>query len=704
MLERIHITELTSGLMLLGSLEGFACLLQQNAEESLEAALHDLDRVMQLGQSELLIGELADWLKSVYAVCVANYAPRELAEFQCLPKEYLDLLPSGPKSALWLWPSQTGALKAGILARDRFAIAMPPSAGKTFLAELKIVQRIANTDKLAFYVVPLNALARQAQSELSNRLRRAPLKMNVRVLTGAYELSDEVLEAAGVQESVIVTTPEKLDGLLRNIDRSDIKAMFDRADLFVFDECQNIGSGQRGVTLEMLIERVRFLMPEAAILGSAAFFSNIEHFSKWLGDRNSHYIDDWRPTRRQVASWNKTKGLLIDRRWPVKGYSRSGNNSEDVTRIAIDLQRVYKNVLVLATSRDAAEKAADSPAREVSKLDRPFLSGQETRRLQLLTETIREAIHPQVRLADYVGYGVAYHHSRLPSNVKSQIEDYIPDGTLKLVASTTTLAQGVNFPIRCIILPSIYIGGPNPMGALELQNIVGRAGRAGVSTTGQVIVLQNSERVKSADRFYNFDDYCFSPPPALLTVKSSLPTAVDHTTNRDVFERTEALDSQILAFLGQGCLDSNDQVDNIVKGSFLAKQSPADVAGLREVITTRLSHMEDAPRALVQAASPFRLTQFGSVVRKTGLGLTATSLIVREIEETLEADPNAFSTIRKDKDIDRTQAEEAAWHHAVRPREPFGFLCYKNQIQRPFRCPNLKASAKCREFSSSCRQ
>ena len=658
MLGRVHVTELTSGLMLLRSLDNFAVFLQENNEEHLEAAFLDLERARKLGRNELLIGEMGEWFKSAFEVCSSNYAPRRLAGFQCLPKEYLQLLLSGSKSAFWLWPSQAGALEAGLFDCDRFAVSMPPSAGKTFLAELKIVQRIANTEKLAFYVVPLNALARQAQTELSNRLRRAPLRMNVRVLTGAYELSDEDLAAAGVQESVIITTPEKLDALIRNIDREEIKEMFDRADLFVFDECQNIGSGKRGVTLELLIERIRFLKPAAAILGSAAFFSNIEQFSGWLGDGSSHYVDDWRPTRRQVASWTKDNGLLIDRRWLVKDYSRSGDNSRDVTKIAIDLQRVYRNVLVVNTSRDSAEKSAESLAREVSKLDKPFLSGQETRRLQVLAEAIREEIHPQARLADYVGYGVAYHHARLPTKVKSQIEDYISDGTLKLVAATTTLAQGVNFPIRCIILPSIYIGGPNPMGALDIQNIVGRAGRAGISTTGQVIVLRNSERVKAADRFYGFDDYCFSPPPELLTVKSSLPTDTGTTINRGAFERFEALDSQILAFLGQGGFTSDNQVEKICQGSFLARQSPSDVAGLAGVVTSRLSQMEEGPRPLVQASSPFRLTDFGGVARRTGLGLTATTLIANEIEEALRSDPSIFATIRRGRDFDREKLKK----------------------------------------------
>ena len=65
-----------------------------------------------------------------------------------------------------------------------------------------------------------------------------------------------------------------------------------------------------------------------------------------------------------------------------------------------------------------------------------------------------------------------------------------------------------------------------------------------------------------------------------------------------------------------------------------------------------------APRALVKASSPFRLTDFGRVAYKTGLGLTATTLITKEIEEALDIDPNAFATIREGKDIDRDKLKK----------------------------------------------
>ena len=694
---QVSVAELTSGLLVLRSLNNFVAFLEENREEFLEAARNDLDRASVLGRSELLVGEITEWLRSIYEVCTSSYAPRRLADFQCLPDEYLRLLLSGPRNAYWLWPSQTGALEAGLFSHDQFAISMPPSAGKTFLAELKIVQRIAKSEKLAFYVVPLNALARQAQAELANRLRRAPLRMNVRVLTGTYELSDEDLSAAGVEESVIITTPEKLDGLLRNIDRADVKEMFDRADLFIFDECQNIGSGKRGVTLEMLIERIRFLKPDAAILAAAAFFNNIGQFSEWLGNGSSHYRDDWRPTRRQVASWSKADGLLIDRRWSVTGYPRSDDNSGDVARIAIDLQRVYQNVLVVSTSRNTAEKYAGLLAKEVSRLDKPFLSGQEAKKLQILADTIRESIHPQARLAEFVGFGVAYHHARLPANVKSQIEDYIADGTLKLVAATTTLAQGVNFPIRCVVLPSIYFGR-NPMDALSLQNIIGRAGRAGVSTTGQVIVLRNSEWVKPTNRFYRFDDYCFSPPPELLTVQSSLPIEADSSNERRVFERAEALDSQILAFLGQGGFEEADQIKRIVDGTFLAQQNPTHIENLQNIVQSRLVRMEEASRPLVKSGSPFHLTEFGNVARRTGLGSTATSLIVREIEEVLAADPNAFTSIREGHTIHKDKLKTILSITLFDPENLLDSFAFRAQSKDLFGVPISKLEQNVESF------
>ena len=97
------------------------------------------------------------------------------------------------------------------------------------------------------------------------------------------------------------------------------------------------------------------------------------------------------------------------------------------------------------------------------------------------------------------------------------------------------------------------------------------------------------------------------------------------------------------------------QIEKIAAGSFLANQNPSGIQALMDMINRRLGQMERAPRALVKANSPFRLTEFGSVARKTGLGLTATNLIVKEMEEALEIDPDAFATMRDGIEVDRNK-------------------------------------------------
>ena len=111
-----------------------------------------------LGRSELFIGEIAEWLRGIYDVCISNYAPSLLADEEDIPENYLELLLSGPRNTYWLWPSQIGALDSGLLDRNRFAVSLPPSAGKTFLAELKIVQRNLRNCETSFLCGPSKRL------------------------------------------------------------------------------------------------------------------------------------------------------------------------------------------------------------------------------------------------------------------------------------------------------------------------------------------------------------------------------------------------------------------------------------------------------------------------------------------------------------------------------------------------------------------
>jgi hypothetical protein len=90
--------------------------------------------------------------------------------------------------------------------------------------------------------------------------------------------------------------------------------------------------------------------------------------------------------------------------------------------------------------------------------------------------------------------GVAYHHGSLPSEIRGAIEEAVSQGYLKFLVATTTMTEGVNLPVRSVVVASQgsyraegfeeYITGP------KLINAIGRAGRATKETEGVVVLAR----------------------------------------------------------------------------------------------------------------------------------------------------------------------------------------------------------------------
>src|SRR5439155_21981922 len=64
-------------------------------------------------------------------------------------------------------------------------------------------------------------------------------------------------------------------------------------------------------------------------------------------------------------------------------------------------------------------------------------------------------------------------------------EGLIRTGDVDVVCGTTTLAQGVNFPIRTVVVETLR-KGDTTLSYSDFWNIAGRAGRAMVDTLGIV--------------------------------------------------------------------------------------------------------------------------------------------------------------------------------------------------------------------------
>ena len=186
-------------------------------------------------------------------------------------------------------------------------VSLPTSSGKTLIAQFRILQALNQFDferGWVAYIAPTRALVNQ----LTLRLRRdfGPLGIVVEKASPALEVDG--LEAGILSESegdrqfrILVTTPEKLDMLLRGDWERNIGRPL---TLVVVDEAHGISSSARGMRLELLLATINRECRYAQFLLLTPFVPNADEVARWLAPDSSRSIElavDWVPNDRLIA-------------------------------------------------------------------------------------------------------------------------------------------------------------------------------------------------------------------------------------------------------------------------------------------------------------------------------------------------------------------------------------------------------------------
>ena len=105
---------------------------------------------------------------------------------------------------------------------------------------------------------------------------------------------------------------------------------------------------------------------------------------------------------------------------------------------------------------------------------------------------LKSTIHEKYFLIDCLRKGVAYHHGRMPGQVRNVVERLFKDRRLKYVFCTSTLLEGVNFPAQNIFISKPRVGR-HSMEKLDFWNLAGRAGRLLKDYYGNIYCLNVAE-------------------------------------------------------------------------------------------------------------------------------------------------------------------------------------------------------------------
>ena len=408
-----------------------------------------------------------------------------------------------------LYPQRTAILDNGLLnpAHKAVVINMPTSSGKTLLSEFRILQALNQFSEIGgwiAYVAPTRALVNQISRRLKKDLE--PIGVKVEKMSGALEvdLFEENLLSNQNEDKkfdILVTTPEKLNLLIRNKLEEKVKSSL---VLTVIDEAHNLEDDNRGLNYELLMANIKNDCSKSNFLLLTPFIKNSDEIARWLDPDSPKDISigvSWKPNDRIIGAihpegrareWKtkfKTlltnneriqieKDILISNETPID-ETRSALSKGQLT-MAVSKQLIdRKGILVIGRTIPACWKIAASLSDELNKIE-------VSPEIELVKKYITSELGENFILNDLIEKGIGVHHAGLPDEVKNLMEWLMSESKLRVLVSTTTIAQGINFPVSTILMASYAYPYTSHMPIKDFWNLIGRCGRIGQGTLGMV--------------------------------------------------------------------------------------------------------------------------------------------------------------------------------------------------------------------------
>ncbi|MCQ2356411.1 MAG: ATP-dependent DNA helicase, partial [Methanocorpusculum sp.] len=485
-----------------------------------------------------------------------------------------------------LYPPQAECVDAGLFDRKNLLVAIPTASGKTLVAEMAMQKEIAEGGK-CLYIVPLKALATEKYEDFSGK------EVKVGIATGDPDQRDEYLG----RYDIIVATSEKTDSLLRN--RSE---WLKRVSLLVVDEIHLIGDPSRGATLEMVIAKLRYQNPAMQIIGLSATMGNPEELAKWL---NANLItSEWRPV-------DLREGVYHNGAIHFHGAERivPTPKKDDDLNLLLDTVGEGGQCLVFVSSRRSAEAYAKRAATVLKK---------KSAELDDYADRIAKAdATPSGKvLANAVRNGAAFHHAGLPRAAREAVEEGFRKGDIQVIASTPTLAAGLNLPARRVIIRDYqrYEAGigMNPIPVMEYRQMAGRAGRPRLDPYGEAVLIAKDR--DAVDRL--FEEFIDAPAENISSQ----------------CQKENELRNHLLALIATGFASTRAEVEGFMEKSFYASQK-ATHRRLDRNISKALAYLVQSGMITEEADGALSGTQFGVLASLLYLDPETASLLRETLEK-----------------------------------------------------------------------
>ncbi len=375
-------------------------------------------------------------------------------------------------------------------------VTAPTGAGKTWIAE-RVAQKVMETNGKTWYATPLKALTNSIHAQFSKLFG----KENVGILTGDIK---ENADAAIVIGTTEILRNQLYDSMYtgKNLD----------CDLIILDEAHFLGDAERGVVWE---EIMIYLPVRIPLLLLSATIGNPDQIAGWLSSirgKECRVVENHdRPVPLHPIFFHPSGTLFPLMKTPDSPNDRPQLHHK-VTKFVNEKPQPqmaqggklpdFAQILKVMAHYDLLPAIFFLKSRaecdQAVRLCNGELLKTTPEKKQALAEKIDELTrnnphlqnHPQRKYLEETG--TAGHHSGHLPAWKVVVETLMAGGLLNAMFATSTVAAGVNFPARSVVvLNSDRFNGSDFMSLTpsEFQQMAGRAGRRGMDNVGFGLML-----------------------------------------------------------------------------------------------------------------------------------------------------------------------------------------------------------------------
>jgi DNA polymerase theta len=304
---------------------------------------------------------------------------------------------------------------------------------------------------------------------------------------------------------IAICTIEKANSLINRLIEDEL---FFELGTIVVDELHMVNDNSRGYILELILSKIKFLsmknpanFSKIQIIGMSATLPNLKVLAEWLNA--NLYETDFRPValveciKYETDIYDKNHQSIAK----IKIDPRIENDPELIVHLVLETIFNKFGVLIFCPTKSRCEALAENVARVIYNLEKShgevlhFLNKEKI--IECITQLKNTPAGLDSQLAKTIRYGIAFHHAGLTVEEREIVESHFKLGHLLVIVCTSTLSSGINFPARRVIIRTPIFNG-RPIDTMSYKQMVGRAGRKGIDTSGESIIMCSNQAEKRA--------------------------------------------------------------------------------------------------------------------------------------------------------------------------------------------------------------